>query len=160
MAKHKIFTTLLFLAGLSGCASIGPLTVQRDRFDYVTAISDSWKSQMLFNLVKLRYGDAPIFLDVSSVITQTGYQATVGVTGSWFQHPFSSSAGATAAGTYGEKPTITYLPISGEKFARTLLTPIPPAAILNFLQAGYPVDLVFRLTVNVINGIHSRYGGA
>jgi hypothetical protein len=39
------------------------------------------------------------------------------------------------------------------------MTPIPPAAILNFLQAGYPVDVVLRLTVHSINGIQSRYGG-
>ena len=38
------------------------------------------------------------------------------------------------------------------------MTPIPPAAILSFLQAGYPVDLVLRLTVHAINGIHSRFG--
>ena len=38
------------------------------------------------------------------------------------------------------------------------MTPIPPAAILSFLQAGYPVDMVLRLTVHAINGIHSRYG--
>lgn len=157
--QWKMFPiVILIFTGLSGCASIGPRTVTRDRFDYISAISDSWKSQMLFNLVKLRYGDAPVFLDVASVITQTGVQGTVGVTGSWWQNPFSSFAGATAAGTYGEKPTVTYLPMSGEKFARSLMTPIPPAAILSFLQAGYPVDVVLRLTVHTINGIHSRYG--
>lgn len=157
--RWKMFpVVLLILAGLSGCVSIGPGTVTRDRFDYITAISDSWKSQMLFNMVKLRYGDAPVFLDVASVITQTGVQGTVGVTGSWWQNPFFSSAGVSAAGTYGEKPTVTYLPMSGEKFARSLMTPIPPAAILNFLQGGYPVDLVLRLAVHSINGIRSRFG--
>ena len=53
---------------LSGCTSIGPGTVSRDRFDYTTAISESWKNQMLLNMVKLRYGDTPVFLDVASVI--------------------------------------------------------------------------------------------
>ena len=153
---------ILIVTGLSGCASIGPATVARDRFDYVTAISDSWKAQMLFNLVKLRYGDAPVFLDVASVITQTGVQGTVAVSGSWWQNllqlPFTSSVGVSAAGTYGEKPTVTYSPLSGERFARSLMTPIPPAAILSFFQAGYPVDLVLRLTVHSINGIHTRYG--
>jgi len=38
------------------------------------------------------------------------------------------------------------------------MTPIPPAAILNFLQGGYPVDIVLRLTVHSINGIRSRFG--
>jgi hypothetical protein len=149
---------VLLIMGLSGCASIGPRTVTRDRFDYISAISESWKAQMLFNLVKLRYGDTPVFLDVASVITQTGVTGTLGVSGSWWQNPFFSSAGATAQGFYGEKPTVTYLPMSGEKFARSLMTPIPPGAILSFLQAGYPADIVLRLAVHTINGIHSRFG--
>jgi len=153
---------IAILAGLSGCASVGPGNVARDRFDYISAISDSWKAQMLLNLVKLRYGDAPVFLDVASVITQTGVQGTLAVSGSWWQNilqlPFTSSVGVTAGGTYGEKPTVTYLPMSGEKFARSLMTPIPPGAVLSFLQAGYPADVVLRLTVHTINGIHNRNG--
>jgi hypothetical protein len=158
MRKKMLSIVILFSLSLSGCASIGPRTVARDRFDYIAAISESWKAQMLLNLVKLRYGDAPVFLDVASVITQTGYQSTFGVSGSWFNNPFSSLASVTAAGSYGEKPTVTYSPLSGEKFARSLMTPIPPAAILSFLQAGYPADVVLRLTVHAVNGIHSRYG--
>lgn len=158
MQGKKFLLAMVILAGLSGCASVGPGNVARDRFDYISAISDSWKAQMLLNLVKLRYGDAPVFLDVASVITQTGIQGTLGVTGNWWQHPFFSSSGVSALGTYGEKPTVTYLPMSGEKFARSLMTPIPPGAVLSFLQAGYPADVVLRLTVHTINGIHSRYG--
>jgi hypothetical protein len=43
---------------LSGCAMrMGPRTINRDRFDYVGALSRSWKEQMLLNMVKLRlYG--------------------------------------------------------------------------------------------------------
>src|SRR5258706_9435628 len=117
---------------------------------------------MLLNVVKLRYGDAPVFLYVVSVITQTGYQGAIGVSGTWWQNllqlPFTSTAGVVATGSYGERPTVTYSPLSGDKFARSLMTPIPPAAVLSFLQAGYPVDMVLRLTVHAINGIHSRYG--
>ena len=153
------------IAGVNGCTSIGPGTVARDRFDYTTALSDSWKAQMLLNVVKLRYADAPVFLDVASVINQYGFQGTVGVSGSWFQNPANSvlstaSQNVTAQGIYLDRPTITYSPLSGDKFARSLMTPIPPAAILSFLQAGYPVDLVLRLTVHAINGIHSRFGGS
>jgi hypothetical protein len=161
--RRTIFSTvILVMASLSGCMSIGPPTVARDRFDYNAAITDSWKAMMLVNLVKLRYADAPVFLDVASVITQTGAQASFGVSGSWWhnllQLPYTSSVGVTASGTYAEKPTVTYSPLSGEKFARSLMTPIQPAAILSFLQAGYPADLVLRLAVNSINGIRSRYG--
>lgn len=33
-----------------------------------SALSDSWTRPMLIPVVKARYGDAPVFLDVSSVI--------------------------------------------------------------------------------------------
>ncbi|KPK93125.1 MAG: hypothetical protein AMJ94_03780 [Deltaproteobacteria bacterium SM23_61] len=67
MGIERIFLVagMVFLAG---CASIGPATIPRDRFDYTSAIAESWKSQMLLNIVKLRYADVPVFLDVASVI--------------------------------------------------------------------------------------------
>jgi hypothetical protein len=154
---------ILILIVLGGCASIGPATVARDRFDYIVAISESWKTQMLFNLVKLRYGDAPVFLDVASVINQYGIESILGYSGSWAHNaqlpwPYTALYNLFGQGRYAERPTITYSPLSGEKFARSLMTPIPPAAILNLLQGGYPVDLVLRLCVHSINGIHSRFG--
>ena len=163
MTRIYVHFTLFVLLLLTGCASIGPSTVARDRFDYVTAISDSWKSQMLFNLVKLRYGDAPVFLDVASVINQYLVEGAVGFSGNWAQNPqlpwpYTALYNWLGSGRYAERPTITYSPISGEKFARSLMTPIPPAAILNFLQGGYPVDLVLRLAVHSINGIRGRFG--
>jgi hypothetical protein len=47
----------------------------------------------------------------------------------------------------------------GDKFARSLMAPVPPPAILSLIQAGYPVDLVFRLLVQEINGVRNRFGG-
>lgn len=73
MKKTVRMASILLVAApllFGGCAGIGPRTVTRDRFDYSTALSESWKSQMLLNIVKTRYGDAPIFLDVASVINQ------------------------------------------------------------------------------------------
>jgi len=64
-----------------------------------------------------------------------------------------------AQGQFIDRPTITYAPLAGERFARSLMTPIPPAALLSLIQAGNPVDLVMRLTVHVVNGIQNRYGG-
>ena len=51
----KLVLGAMFIVFLSGCAGLGPRTIPRDRFDYARAISESWKSQMLLNMVKLRY---------------------------------------------------------------------------------------------------------
>ena len=148
---------------LSGCVSIGPHTVGRDRFDYTGALGDSWKEQMLINTVKLRYGDTPVFLDVASVISQYQVAAQMNLGLTWV-HPVTSVAtnSQSVVGTaqYVERPTITYAPLSGEKFARSLMKPLPPPAILSLIQAGYPIDLVLRFCVHTVNGVRNRYGGS
>jgi hypothetical protein len=166
MKKPVRMASILLVAApllLSGCAGIGPGTVTRDRFDYTTAISESWKSQMLINMVKLRYGDAPIFLDVASVINSYEVSGSGSLGASWF-HPSSyaltSSQNLGASGTYANRPTITYSPLTGEKFAKSLMAPIPPSSILTLIQSGYPVDLVFRGLVHSINGVKNRFGGS
>ena len=154
--------TIFWLWGmvfLTGCASIGPTTVSRDRFDYTAAISDSWKHQMLFNMVKMRYGDAPVFLDVSSVISQYQIAGQINLGATISSAPWGNSETVGASGQYVDRPTITFSPVMGHKFARSLMSPIPPTAILSLLQTGYPVNYVFRILVNEINGLRNRYGG-
>jgi hypothetical protein len=159
MMRTKILVWVWVLLMLPCCAGIGPTTVSRDRFDYTAAISDSWKHQMLFNMVKIRYGDAPVFLDVSSVISQYQIAGQISLGATFNHNPWSSSEVLGATGNYVDRPTITYTPILGDKFARSLMSPLPPPAILSLVQAGYPVDLVFRLLVQEINGIQNRFGG-
>ncbi len=165
MAVRKISIAVIqvgLIVALSGCGGVGPRSVSRDRFDYTTAISDSWKSQMLVNMVKMRYGDAPTFLDVASVINQYSIESQVDLRLGWVHHfspNLANTQSAGAAARYIDRPTITYSPLTGEKFARSLMTPIPPAAILSLIQANYPVDLVLRLCVHSINGVRNRFGG-
>jgi hypothetical protein len=39
------------------------------------------------------------------------------------------------------------------------MKPIPVIAILNLINAGYPIDLILRLSINSINGVNNSYGG-
>jgi hypothetical protein len=162
--KRLTLTALsLSLFLLWGCTGMGPHTVARDRFDYSGALGDSWKEQMLVNTVKLRYGDTPVFLDIASVISQYSVESLVDVRLSWV-HPVTTAAtnvqSTGGAVRYIDRPTITYTPLSGEKFTRSLMKPIPPPAVLSLIQAGYPIDLVLRVCVHSVNGVRNRYGGA
>lgn len=164
--RRGLVTLLLgvTLLGGAGC-TIGPSTMTRDRFDYTAAVAESWKSQMLLNLVKLRYSDTPVFLDVGQIVSGYTVQSSFTVAGNVFNTSGTvpgvpnSSIGLGAQGQFTDRPTITYAPLTGERFARSLMTPVPPAAILSLAQAGYPIDLTLRLTVHTLNGIRNRFGG-
>ena len=145
---------------LAGCASVGPTTVSRDRFEYVQAISDSWKSQMLLNLVKVRYADVPVFLDVTSVINAYSFETEANVSAQAAPvNRGDTFLGAGATGRYSERPTISYAPLTGDKFAKSVMSPLPVSGILLLVQSGYPADIVLRLCVNSINGLENARNG-
>ena len=148
--RAAVGTMLLVAVHLAGCAGIGPPTVDRDRFDYVSAISESWKRQTLLNLLKTRYLDAPVFMDVASVISQYALEGEIELGFTWQDRNTQTLGGK---GKYTDRPTITYSPLMGEKFARSLLMPIPISAVLLLVQSGYPADYVVRICVQTINGL-------
>jgi hypothetical protein len=148
---------------LPACATIGAGSVNRDRLAYAEALTSSWKEQTLLNIVKLRYADAPVFLEVSSVISSYQLQSQLSLLGTVSSNltPNVSDTlgrGVTlgATGIYIDRPTITYTPLQGDRFTRELLRPIPPAALFQLVQAGYPIDLTFQLALHAINGIYNR----
>jgi len=155
--KYMAFlvTICLVAVQLVGRAAIGPPTVDRDRFDYVTAISESWKRQTLLKLLKTRYLDAPVFMDVTSVINQYALESEITLNFSWQD---INTQGLEGRGMYTDRPTITYSPLMGENYARSLLKPLPVSAILILAQADYPADVVFRICLSSINGLkNNRY---
>jgi hypothetical protein len=154
------FVVRLMILSIAGCAGIGPQTVSRDRFDYVTAISESWKRQTLMNLLKTRYADAPVWMDVTSVINQYAVESQVQLGASWANTPLTDTQNVGGSAKYTDRPTITYSPLSGERFTKSLMTPIPVPGILFLLQSGYPADYIFRICVHTINGIENSYGSA
>jgi len=165
-AVHAALLLLIVALLMAGC-TIGPRTVARDRFDYSAAVADSWKSQMMLNLVRLRYGDIGVFLDVGQIVSGYTVETVVSASAFWnlfgfsIEHPNvpNNTVAASVGGRFTDRPTITYTPLMGERFARSMMTPVPPASVLSLIQAGYPVDLVLRLMVNVVNGLDNRHGG-
>jgi hypothetical protein len=156
------FLLIVFLV-LVGCkSSIGAKTVPRDQFDYAEALREAWKEQMLLNMVGLRYAEAPMFLKVTSVINQYSLEGSVSVAAPPYELQAAAVPPLGAGARFADRPTITYMPLTGAEFTRSVLTPIPPQSIMSLLQAGWRADILLRLTVRAINGVSptDRIGSA
>jgi hypothetical protein len=154
---------------MSSCSTIGPGTIYTDRVDYSEAIANSWKQQVLLNIVKLRYVDTPVFLDVASIVSGYTVENTLAASVlGIFQFPpvpnvpavygSTLSPGLSGQTKYTDRPTITYTPLTGPDFVKSLMTPMPPASVLFLLQSGYPADFVLGLMLDSINGLDNRRG--
>lgn len=156
--NKSFFLFLVSVSLFTGCRSIGPPKVANDRFDYSNALSDSWKNQMLLNIVKVRYLDLPFFLDVGQVVSGYSLETSVNIGGSF------TSAGAAhentgtigSSGRYTDRPTITYMPLTGENFLEGMVTPIKPASVFALLQSGYAADFILELCLDSLNGLNNR----
>jgi len=150
--------SLSVAALFAGCTHLGPKTIGVDRFDYSTAIADSWKQQTLLNIVKLRYMDLPVFVDVASIVSGYSMQTGVTINGTLSSEKAVQGNYVAAGGQaiYTDRPTVTYVPMTGEKFLRGLMTPIDPKNIFFMLQSGYPADFILGLTVESLNGVRNR----
>ncbi|HKO52767.1 MAG TPA: hypothetical protein VJV79_33900 [Polyangiaceae bacterium] len=147
------------LASLSltavGCSQIGPATIANGRFDYNEAIVRSFDNQMLLNLVRLRYQDSILFLDLTSVVasysreTRVGASSNVDVANS--VNPTAVALGASGGVTWSESPTISYAPLQGEDFAKRLLAPIQPSSILLLSRSGWGLERLLVCTVQQLN---------
>ncbi len=158
MKSRLLLTIIVAAISVTACYNIGPKTIPRDRFDYNEAISNSWKEQTLLNIVKLRYADMPLFVDISSVVSGYTLQSEVNILGNRSSSGSIQGNSATVGGsaTFTDRPTISYAPITGSQFNKSFMTPIPPRAILFLLQSGWSADMIFPLTVDSINGLRSQ----
>jgi len=153
--------TLLLLAAaaveLAGCSSIGPGTVSRDRFEYSAAIGDSWHRQALLNIVKMRYVETPIFVDVGQIVASYTLESGIGA-GAEIDPSESNDDLTLLSGhaSYSDRPTVTYTPLTGSRFVKSLMTPLPPASVLFVIESGWPADAVMLLSVSSINGLQNQ----
>ena len=146
----RFLATVIATLTLTACSSFGTDRMAPDRFDYNQAIGQSSNQQMLLNLVRLRYRDVPVFLSVSSVLSQYVYLGRANL---------AAATGSSVSGglgvSYIDRPTISYSPLSGEEFAQQLLTPIPSASIFSLAQSGWPAGQLMMMSFERLNHLNN-----
>jgi hypothetical protein len=172
----------LLLPFLFGCNTVGPKAIEGARVEYNTAIANSWNDQLLLNLVRMRYGEHPVFLELTSLSTQ--YNLSIGaqiepifdrpdqniVTRSIGNTGISRSKGTRPGSedeyqngvnfNYYERPTVTYSPLQGQTYVSQILTPISLDSIVLLLGSGWGLERVFSTCVQRLNGLPNAPGAS
>jgi hypothetical protein len=146
--------------GVAGCA-LGPRAMESGRLRYNEAVKKTTEQQLLLNIVRLRYGDSPSSLSVTTIADQRELNASVGAT------PFFTSAAAGDLGGYrstilpqamlggAERPTFSYTPNDDQDFARRLFTPISIEGMAYLVRTTWPISTVFRLGLENLNWVEN-----
>jgi hypothetical protein len=149
---------IALMGALAGC-QIGPRAMRMGHSEYAASLNSISKQQLLLNLVRLRYRDTPVWLEVTSISTQFefgssgdlkgGLNENVGQGGALNPNKLELGAGVR----YSERPTITYSILRGDQFTKRMLAPITVSSISLLAESGWRSDRVLQLTVERMNGM-------
>ncbi len=164
MRRHvtpgRIFSALALalLPILGACQQIGPERYKASFEEYGQAVRTTLDQQMLTNLVRMRYYEAPMFLQVSSVNTQFSVGGNAGATGT-FPQGGNNTLGVSAGGSYEERPTISFSIPESRAFYGRLLSPVSADQVTSLAMAGYDAELVLRTAVRRLNRLENISAG-
>jgi hypothetical protein len=139
---------------LTGCAQLGPGLVKSGRNDYNIILQRTADEELLLNLVRVRYGDRPLFLSVSNVSTSFNWTQRASAQVDMFEKGGSKNKfGIGGNLEYTERPTITYTPLGGADFVKSVMAPADLDTLIMLSNAGWSIDRLLRIMANRLNGL-------
>lgn len=145
--------------GLTGCTVIGPESIRSGRLAYNEAVQVTSDQELLLNIVRLRYRDTPTILQIASINTQFNLESRLNGGTNIVPHN-AENYSISGTQSYYERPTISYRPVVGQAYIQQMLEPINEDKLTLLYNAGWPVDTLFGLTVQSINGIQNAPGAS
>jgi len=141
---------LVVISTVVGC-TVGPALYKTSFTEYNDAVRQTLDEQMLANLVRMRYYQSPIFLQVSSINTTFSVGANIGASGTFAED--GNSGGTSIGGSYSESPTISFSMPESRVYYGLLLAPLSAKQVTSLVLGGFDTELVFRTSVRGINGL-------
>ena len=145
---------------LSGCVSIGPRGLELSRTEFNAAIQRTDGEQLLLNIVRQRYNDPVMFLEVASVSSSLSRSASLNLSGFFPGGGSPESYNGGIGGSYSDSPLVFYSPNTGERFVRQILTPIDLRTISLLLQSGWSIERVLLVAGDSFAGLKNTTTGA
>jgi len=133
-----------------GC--IGPKALRTTRMKYNESVRATNDEQLLMNIVRLRYADSPVFVDLPSITSQFELSGSAHLLGGYGnQYPGQATLGFGELGAR-DSPTLSYRPREGKEIAKAMLTPLS-AELFSVVNAGANLEQLLLLTLNDINDV-------
>lgn len=143
---------LVLVAALSGSGCLGPTALRSTRMKYNEAIRATNDEQLLMNIVRLRYADSPVFIDLPTITSQFEMAGTAGFLGGrGNQFPGFANIGSGEL-TARDSPTLSFRPREGKDVSRILLTPLS-AELFSVVNAGANLEQLLLTTIDDINDV-------
>ena len=147
-------STFLALAMLSGCSTVGPDFYKSSFEDFNDAIRKTSDGQMLSNLVRMRYLETPVFLQVASITTSFNINGNIGASAG-FPEGGGNNYGLSSGAGFSESPTISFSMPESDKYYGRLLAPLSAKQITSLVLGGFDSEDVFLTTVRGVNGLRN-----
>lgn len=151
LLKLSCLAVMIFFAG---CKSIGPGVLQESHPRYNDAIGSVIERQLLTNLVRLRYHEAPTFLEVSHITENREFGSDIGFDTLQIKPKYNEVTFNTYPMVKNyQRPTISYYTIRGKEFIKRMMTPVPINVVFEMSLSGWNWQRVFNTCVEQINSI-------
>lgn len=141
----------------TGCSTVGPASIKAGRGVYNEAINQTEAQQTLMTLVRNRYGETSTMLAVTSVTANVRVSTNAGINlGFGTDANYSGNLVPFSGGVvYEENPTISYVPVQGEKYMRQLMSPIPLNLLVPLVRSRVFAGPIYTLLVGRVNEINN-----
>ena len=149
---HRLLPALILLLA-TGC-TMHTQAIRRDFADYNETIHYNNSQQMLLNLVRLKYRETPLFMEVGAL--SASYDASGSLE---FGAGRISDAGVVngrVGGSFSARPTITYTPLSGEMYVKRVLAEIDTDTFVLLVRSGWPIDILCQVMAEKILGFRNN----
>ncbi len=140
---------------LTGCAGqLGPSMMKRDSLSYNESLQTAVDEQLLLNIVRLKYRDNPIFLDVGTVSSAYEFNRAAIAGFSIDLNTFEGTKfNPTVSASCTDKPTTVYQPLKGESLVKQMMSPITLQTMYLLNSSGWRIDRILRCCVQRMNNL-------
>jgi hypothetical protein len=151
--------TLFVVLLLSGCSTYGPQLVLNSHIEYNKAVEQVIQEELLLNIVRRRYYEAPQFVTISSISSTMSTSAVI-TGGSAFGNEGTPTTGNIGGSLgFSDSPTVTITPLQGTEILGPLTARMSVNTLAKMANAGYRFDFLLSLMAEGLTSVRGPQAG-